>query len=55
MTKEKLTVRVPPEISRALHETSKATGLTKNGIVIQAILDYVKKYREQKYQDDPAA
>lgn len=54
MTKKKLTVRVPPEISRALHEASKATGLTKNGIVIQAILDYVKKYREQKTAKKPA-
>ena len=44
MTKSKLTVRVPPELC----DMSKATGLTKNGLIVQAILDYVRKYREQK-------
>ena len=48
MTKIKLTVRVPPELSSRLHDMSKATGLTKNGLIVQAILDYVRKYREQK-------
>ena len=48
MTKEKLTVRVPPELSVRLRDMSKVTGLTKNGLIVQAILDYVRKYREQK-------
>nr|DAN91252.1 MAG TPA: antitoxin [Bacteriophage sp.] len=48
MTKSKLTVRVPPELSSKLCDMSKETGLTKNGLIVQAILDYVRKYREQK-------
>ena len=48
MTKTKLTVRVPTELSSKLRDMSKATGLTKNGLIVQAILDYVRKYREQK-------
>lgn len=45
MTKERLTVRVPMELSKTLQIISRATGLTKNGLIVQAILDYIRKYQ----------
>ena len=48
MTKDKLTVRIPPELSHTLRDMSKVTGLTKNGLITQAILDYVRKYEQKE-------
>ena len=48
VTKDKLTVRMPPELSHILNEKAKRLGYTKNALIVQALWDYVKKQDEKK-------
>lgn len=48
MTKEKLTVRMPPELSHILNEKAKRLGYTKNALIVQALWEYVKSQGEKE-------
>ena len=48
VTKEKLTVRMPPELSHILNEKAKRLGYTKNALIVQALWDYVKSQDEKE-------
>ena len=48
MTKEKLTVRMPPELSHILNEKAKRLGYTKNALIVQVLWDYVEKQDEKE-------
>ena len=48
VTKEKLTVRMPPELSHILNEKAKRLGYTKNALIVQALWEYVKSQDEKK-------
>lgn len=48
MTKEELTVRMPPELSHILNEKAKRLGYTKNALIVQALWEYVKSQDDKE-------
>lgn len=52
MTKKKLTVRLTSEMERRLRTVSQGAGMTKNAAIVQAILEYVRRYERHR---DPGA